>query len=287
MVRLTILAGSLAATLVVLGMVGCPTEDGVVGGDGSTTVTSGSTSGDPGTTEAADGSTTPLGMSESGMLDPCEDPQVIPPPPVDCSGAAGVLSESVIIDADGGDPSILEGVVRVEGSIRISGTTLTNLDFMACVQEVTGDVTLYDNDLLTDVQGLWSLTTLGTDFVFSSNDAIETFDGLPNVEVLVNNLIMRENASLRRIDGFHQLEEIVGSGVDPDTEQTIGGNITIQENPVLESVDGLIGLRVIKGVWAVTNNPMLCDSNVAIAAQCIESAEPPACAQWGLCNAAC
>jgi len=201
------------------------------------------------------------------MIDPCEDPQVIPPPPVDCSEATGVLNGSVLIDA-GDDPSILEGVVRVEGSLRIYDTALTNLDFMACVQEVTEDVTIVDNDALTDVQGLWSLTTIGTDFIFSQNDAIEVFDGLPHLEEIVGYFVLGQNASLRRIDGFHRLERI-RMFIAPD-DANHGGDLLIEENPVLERIDGLIGLRGVDCGFRVDDNPMLCQSAVQPVIDCLE-----------------
>ena len=107
-----------APCLVMLVLTGC-TSNVVPGLEGSATGASESTSAttSSGATSEADGaSTTPLGMSETGMpVEPCDDPQAIPPPPVDCSGATGVLEQSVIIEDGGDDPSILEGVVRVEG----------------------------------------------------------------------------------------------------------------------------------------------------------------------------
>lgn len=259
-------------------LTGCQVNDGGVGGGSSTEAGTSSTAGGDGTTAGVDASTSPSSsMSESGMMvDPCADPQVIPPPPVDCSGADGVLTETVILDAVGGDPSILEGVVRVEGAIRIGGTALTNLDFMACVQEVTGDVTIFDNDQLTSLDGLWSLTEVGGGIAFSQNDAVEVFDGLPNMVRLVSGLVVRENASLQRLDGFHRLERIEGS-------------VSITENPLLERIDGLIGWTSYAGEVALGSNPLLCESSVAAVFACIvEPAEPPpSWCQLAPCYAGC
>jgi hypothetical protein len=129
-------------------------------------------------------------------------------------------------------------------------------------------VTIYDNDQLVDVGGLWSLSDLG-EFVFSSNDAIEVFDGLPNLVSIPGSVVVRENASLRRLDGFHRFVGLDGLGVDPETGDVIGGNLIIQENPVLESIDGLLGMMVIHGGWQVTYNPMLCTRSVISVIVCI------------------
>jgi len=264
--------------VLLIGLTGCSGDGGTAGIEGSSTAASGGTAGESsGVTSGADSaSSMPLGMSETGVgeVDPCEDPQVIPPPPVDCSAADGVIEGSVLIEDGGDDPSILEGVVRVEGALRINRTALINLDFMACLQEVGGDVTIFGNEQLTDVDGLWSLTTIGTDFVFSQNDAIEVFDGLPNVSVIPGSVVIRENASLLRIDGFHSLVELEGLGEDPETGEPIGGQLVIQANPMLERIDGLLGLRVIHGAITTTANPVLCLSSVYSVVECMEEAPP-------------
>ncbi len=227
--------------------------------DETTTTEDPTTTTEDPTTTSAEGSTTgPPGPS-------CLDPQEVPMgPPVDCSGADVVIDTSVIIEEGGDDPSILENVVRVEGSIRINRIDAADLNFMACVQEVTGDVTIFGNDNLTNVDGLWSLTSIGTDFVFSENNAITDFNGLPNVATLERNLIMKNNAAMTTISGFHSL---VGINA---------GNLTIQANDVLNNIDGLGGLAVINGVLAITANPMLCISSVnCVGSGIVQPAVPP------------
>jgi hypothetical protein len=270
----SIMSGLLLAPLA---LAGCPTDDTDETGAGSTT--------EPGTTTNADSTTTAVAESSSGMPTTgedtgpppsCDAPQEIPPAPVDCSTATGEIMGHVLIEEGGDDPSILEGVVRVTGSVQINGTTLTDLNFMACLQEVGENVTIYDNDQLTNVDGLWSLTNIGTDFIFSQNDALVDFNGLPNAAKIVNNLVLNENGSMQQISGFHSLVGIDGMGIDPETMTQIGGNVTIQQNPVLENIDGLIGLLVVNGVFAVTNNPMLCISSVVCVGEGIQQpAEPP------------
>jgi hypothetical protein len=175
-----------------------------------------------------------------------------------------VAPVSVILEGDD-DPSILEGVRRVEGSLRIDRTTLTNLDFMGCLEEVTGDVMIYGNDALTNVDGLWSLRSIGTDFVFGHNDALTDFDGLPNVETMVGSVVVDGNASLEVITGFHSLVGLEGETIyDPNygEEVTRGGSLWIRSNPALRSIDGLGRLVLLRGIFAVNHNPSLCISSV-------------------------
>lgn len=218
------------------------------------------------TSTATAGSDGADGASDDGPPPPsngCNDPQEVPAAPVDCSGADGVIDTSVIIEPGQDDPSILMNVRRVEGSIRISRLDATDLSFMACVQEVTGDVTIFGNDQLTNVDGLWSLTSIGTDFVFSENDAITNFDGLPNLVTIPRNLVMKNNLGLQSVSGFHQLEEV-------------GDNLLIQQNDVLGDVNGLGGLRTVGGVFGVTANPQLCISSVnCVGVGITDPATPP------------
>lgn len=202
----------------------------------------------PGTTSGpADDTADPPGDDTAELYD-CQEPQAVPPAPVDCSAAQAVLRGSVILE-EGDDPSVLEGVRRVEGSIRINRLDVTNLDFMACVQEVGGDVTIFGNDQLTDVDGLWSLQQIGTDFVLSENGALVDFDGLPNVITIPRNLVIKNNDALQGLSGFEQLTEV-------------GDNLLVQANPALRSVDGLGGLRTVGNVLAITANAALCISSV-------------------------
>ena len=208
------------------------------------------------------------GGEETGEPEPtdCTAPQVVPKPPVDCSGADGVLQGSAIIE-DGNDaPEILVGIRRVEGSIRINRQPITDLDFMACVEEVEGDVTIFGNESLTNVDGLWSLQSIGTDFVFSENTAIVDVDGLPNVSSVTENLVIKNNDSLESISGFHSLEGV-------------GNNLLIQNNDALLEVDGLGGLQSVGGVFAITANPSLCISSVnCVGVGIVDPAVPPA--EW-------
>lgn len=235
-----------------------PVDGDMGSSDVGTATGTSSGSGGSGSSDGADS-----GSDDGAPLARCEDPQELPPAPFDCAGAEGVLAGHALIEPGEDDPSILMGVRRVEGSVRINRIALDNLDFMACVQEVTGDVTIYGNAQLTNVDGLWSLTSIGTDFVLSENNALTDFDGLPNVVTVPRNLVIKNNAALETITGFQQLE-------------AVGDNLLIQQNDTLGDVNGLGGLRTVGGVFAVTQNPSLCISSVnCVGLGITEPATPP------------
>lgn len=273
-----LVVGSGLTAVFAVGVGGCtslsPSLDGGSGTeDGASTTAalgSGSSSDSGSSSSALDESTT----AEEPALPSCLDPRPIPPSRFDCSGADGVLPISAILEA-GDDPSILEGVRRVEGSIHISRTELTNLDFMGCVEEVTGEVVIFGNDALTSVDGLWNLRAIGTDFVFSDNDALTDFDGLPNVTTLTGTIRIEDNDALETITGFHTLASVLGV-VDEYWDVLVGGDLWIHDNPALRSMDGLGGLMVLEGVFAVTHNPSLCMSSVdCVGSGIVEPDMPP------------
>jgi len=240
-------------------------ETGVVSSSGVVSTTAGPSTGVLDGTE--DGTEDGGGSGDTSTGEPvptdCTAPQPIPPAPVDCTGVDGVLRTSVIIEPGGDPPSVLEGIRRVEGSVRINRIDATSLDFMACLQEVTGDVTIFGNEQLTDVSGLWSLTSIGTDFIFSDHSAPLDFDGLPNLVVLPGNLIIQDNEGLLAITGFHSLTEV-------------GANLLIQNNDAMLHIDGLGGLMVMGLVFAVTANPQLCISSInCVGSGIVDPAVPP------------
>jgi hypothetical protein len=255
----SIMSGLLLAPLT---LVGCDPE---TGDEGAGTTEVGSTTSDDTTSSSTTAVVDSSSSEESGPppLECAEPDTTIPPAPFDCAMADGVIMDHVIIEEGGADPSILEGVRRVEGSVRINRIDSTNLDFMGCLAEVTEDVTIFGNEQLTDVNGLWSLTDIGTDFIFSENTAITNFDGLPNLGRIETNLVMKNNDALETINGFQSL---VG----------IEGNLTIQNNEALQAVDGLLGLMVVNGVLAISANPALCISSVnCVGGGIVQPAEPP------------
>jgi hypothetical protein len=260
----SIMSGLLVAPLA---LVGCDNGDEDTTGAGTTEAgTTTTTTGDDttsSTTAAVDSSSGATTEAPPDLPPVCAEPDtVIPKAPFDCSGADMVLTNTVVIEDGGDPPEILMGVRRVEGSVRINRIDATNLDFMGCLEEVTGDITIFGNEQLTNVDGLWSLTTIGTDFIFSENTALVDFNGLPNLEKIETNLVLKNNDAMEQINGFQSL-----AGVE--------GNLTIQNNNALLHVDGLLGVLVVNGVLAISANPMLCISSVNCVGMGIVQPEVP------------
>lgn len=188
----------------------------------------------------------------------------VDPPTFDCDAATGTLVDKFfrIDSGEFNEIEKLEGIGIVDGNVEINESNYNNLDFLNCVTEITGDLTIFGNPFLIDITATNNLQTLGGDFVFTANDSMTVFDGMNSVtEIarsmnpepppteLFHSLVMNKNAALTRVEGWENLELIFG-------------NLTIRDNPVLENIDGLKGIVGIGQVLSVRDNPALCLSSI-------------------------
>ena len=147
----------------------------------------------------------------------------------------------------------IAGYTSVTGWLEVFETEAQCVDFLACVEEVGHDVTIYGNPNLATLTGLDALESIGTfddgNIIIGSNHALEDFDGFNGLETIPGSLSIREHDALERVSGLQNLE-------------TIGIDITIQQNPVLAELPGLHELLRVLGRFIVTQNPELCISEI-------------------------
>ncbi|MEM6290871.1 MAG: hypothetical protein AAGA54_06380 [Myxococcota bacterium] len=157
----------------------------------------------------------------------------------------------------------IAGYTSMTGWLEVFDSDLTCLDFLACMETVGHDVTIFGNDFLTDVSGTDGITTLGVatadlpadekdgTLVFSENNALEDLNGFNGLQQTQISLSISENESMTSISGFQGL---VGTQRD----------FAVRFNPVLETIDsgGLRDILFIGGECTVTNNPELCITTI-------------------------
>lgn len=233
-----LLSGSLA-------LAGCPGDD-TSGNDTGSTGEPGTSTGEPGTSTGEPGTSTGESGTSTGMVD--ESSSGEPPPEFDCTGATEVFEGNVLIESEA-DLAQLEGIREVTRSIVVNQTMLTNLDALGCIDTVGEDLQIFGNTALTNVDGLVNVTDIGGNFIFGENHAVVDFDGLQKLVAVRGSFSMTGNDGLQHISGF---DALVG----------IEGDVTIRDNAVLLEIDGLKGLMIVGGVLAITANPMLCISSV-------------------------
>lgn len=166
----------------------------------------------------------------------------------DCEGVDQVHAGHIVIESEA-DIAQLDGIRVVQGELQVDKTTLTDLDFLGCVEEVGNRLTIFGNTELTNVDGLWSLRRVGGAFILSENTALPEFDAARELTEVADSVIIQDNSAMTGISGLTSLA-------------TIGGAINIRSNDVLEHIDGLRGLRTVGGQLAITQNPKLCISSV-------------------------
>ncbi len=134
-------------------------------------------------------------------------------------GGLSVSNNPLLENLDGFE-NITE--LGVEYLIILNNNTLVSIEGLGNITSVYGTVRIWGNDLLPNLQGLESLTTIEDSY-----------------------LQIRDNASLVDISALSSLNYNEG--------------IRIEENPLLQNLNGLGGLRVIIGDLRIFDNDALLD----------------------------
>jgi hypothetical protein len=215
------------------------------------------------------------GGGSGGEGEESEEGSADGPPSANCG--TETLPTYLIIEGED-DLEVLDGVRVIEGELQINRTSFTDLDFLGCIEEVHGELTIFGNAELTDLSGLDRLQRLGNGFVFSENTAITDLAGLGSltqigdiVEVEVDGMLVEQPRGSLVIQGNHAMTGISGM----TSLSTIYGALNIRDNDALEHIDGLRGLRTLGTQFAITHNPSLCISSVnQVGAGITDPAEP-------------
>ena len=117
------------------------------------------------------------------------------------------------------------------GDLYIFGNgALTNLDGLANLTSVGGDlyigVFFNGNPALTNIDGLANLTSVGGDLYIFGNGALTNLDGLANLTSVGGDLYISFNAALTNCQG---LAPVLGWPSGPPND-SVGGQITIDSN---------------------------------------------------------
>ena len=153
-----------------------------------------------------------------------------PPPPSACSRLpqrSEPWSGDALITSQAG-LSALAGFRKLTGSLTIrmdtdAGDDMTSLAPLACLEEITGDLTIEDTQHLSNLDGLDRLGHLGGSLEVQRNAALAQVDAL---------------AALRKVDG---------------------SELVLDHNSALTSVAGLSGITYVPGFFDLGFSPLLTD----------------------------
>ena len=161
---------------------------------------------------------------------------------------------------------------EIEGSVEIDGSDITNLDSLHLITQIGEYFDIYSVPNLSDIDGLSSLTTVGSGRLGIQGTALTDLSGLENL-VSVPGLRIEENPLLSSLEGLSSLttaEEglyIIGNpslsdlnGLESLTSIGQGGILVIEENENLSSLDGIDNILFNTlyqiEVW-IKDNPLL------------------------------
>lgn len=137
---------------------------------------------------------------------------------------------------------------ELQGNVIISGSDITDLSGLYMVTSIGSYLRIESNSALVSLTGLENLTSIGEFLSIYNNGALISLTGLESLTSIGGYLSIRSNNALTSLTGLENLTSIGGSLV-------IGGYI--DGNPQLTSLTGLENLTSIGGSLEIVSNNAL------------------------------
>ncbi|MEM9823625.1 MAG: hypothetical protein AAF985_21245, partial [Bacteroidota bacterium] len=155
-----------------------------------------------------------------------------------------------------------------EGDLRISGNDILDLSNLSSLTEVTGDFSISDNPLLTNLNGLENLQKIGINLVIANNPVLSQLTSLVSLTTVGNSLFIIENDGLSDLSGLDGVQsDLIELNIlqndlllNIDALQGIsrvGSSIQILLNPELRTIDGLANIDQFCSEVLLESNPKL------------------------------
>jgi len=147
---------------------------------------------------------------------------------------------------DNTDIQLLNGYTKITGDLSLfKNNTLSDLSGLEDLTTVDGDVTIIRNDGLVGISGLENLVTIGGRFWLYSNSLLSDISGLRKLTTVGRDLVIIDNPSLTSISALRNLT-------------TVGNYLNIRLNSTLTEL-GMDGLYSVAGNFNIDSNDMLCN----------------------------
>jgi hypothetical protein len=150
-------------------------------------------------------------------------------------------------------------------------TTQTQVDAFACTS-TTGNLIIESAaiDPIMNLDGLAGLTHVGGNLIIRNNALVTDFDGFNMLQTVGGNLLFEANPFLLHLDDFLSIIAVGGNLTIIDNPLLIDvnglinlsnfdGNLSIQRNDILQNLDGLLSLNGVIGAVTIAENPLLSD----------------------------
>ena len=174
---------------------------------------------------------------------------------LDISGCNEIEGNLIIEGSDIEDLGYLYQLAKVDGDLIIRNCPALTGVYLTGLKEVGGKFEFHNNDLVINMAGLDSLTTIGGDLIITGNGALETLlgnngydswyrEGLYNLTGIGGTLKIENNPHLEDLYGLSSLN-------------SISGHISIKYNDVLSSISGLENINTGVVAIRIVHNPSL------------------------------
>ena len=150
----------------------------------------------------------------------------------------------------------------------ISGNPkLANLNGLSALTEVEHFFFIINNPLLTSISGLSHLTSISSgagNLTIDNNDALTNLNGLSGLTYAAG-LVIKNNATLANLDALSNLDEVKFGGIDIENNAALtslsglsdvgpfGADLKIIGNPLLTNLNGLSGITGLTDIDAEHN----------------------------------
>lgn len=147
---------------------------------------------------------------------------------------------------------------EIEGNVLIKNDDITNLIGLNVLTSIWGRLRFYDCDVLSSLEGLENITSIGGDLdIYGSSDLLTNLTGLDNLATIGGGLNINQTDALTSLTGLENVTTIQGylqvSGNESlinltglDNLISVGENMWIGENTVLTNLTGLESLVAIE-----------------------------------------
>ena len=175
------------------------------------------------------------------------------------------VSGNLLITNGGLDITSLVDLNKIDGGLFIFETTLFNVDGLANLIQVGGDLFVDNNPLLQNLDSLSRVSTWNGSISIGFNEVLTSIDGIQNVGETLNSVSFSRNTALRSIDIFQNTKVIqeslyineCNSITNLDTFlalEVVGEGIGISENLSLTDISGLNNLQSTSNLEIYDNN---------------------------------
>lgn len=129
-------------------------------------------------------------------------------------------------------------------NLTIYGENITNLNGLAGLTRIEGDLIITNNPLLTSLSGLNKVTYVGGVIDINNNNSLTTLAGFDAISNIRSSLRIVGNPKLISISALNHL-------------RIIRGFLSVGQNALLPSLSGLEGILAIQGALAISGNNVL------------------------------